>query len=193
MTVTVYVDDGTGLTGHNVSGTMTVTILENLRPTFMGAVLVTPDLDLYQPGDTLMFTVVVRDTEGDIMNITIDWGDGESSTIENIVGEPDTNITRMINHTFDEGRSEAYRVNMTVDDGQMQYHSVKTWVSTYVSINVEKEDGGISTMVLVGIALVAIIVIALVVFLLMKRKKGEPKAEGGMEGMAPPEPPPPTN
>ncbi len=191
--VTVHVDDGTGLTGHNVSGTMTVTVLENMRPTFMGEVAVDPDLDLYQPGDTVTFTVVVRDTEGDMMNITIDWGDGETDTISNIVGEADTNITKTISHTFEEGRAEAYSVNFTVDDGQMQYHSVKTWMSTFVSINVEKEEAGISTMVLIGIAIAAAVIVALIAFLLMRRKKGESKAEGGMEGMAPPEsPPPPT-
>jgi peptide/nickel transport system substrate-binding protein len=192
-TVTLYVDDGTGLLGHNVTANLTLTILENLRPVFMGPVVVTPDLDLYQPGDTVMFAVTVSDTEGDTLNITFDWGDGTTpGKIENIPGAADANITKFINHTFEKGRSDAYVVNITVDDGQMQYHSIKHWVSTFVSINVEKEDGGISTLVIVGIAIVAIVAIALVVFLLMRKKKGEPKATGGMEGMAPPEAPPPT-
>lgn len=190
VTVTVYVDDGTGLAGHNISGNITITILENLRPVIVGAIVVAPDLDVYKPGDQIMFTVTVSDSEGDTLNITFDWGDGTTSKIENIPADPDANITRSINHTYEKGRTQAYRVNVTVDDGQMQFHSAKQWVSSFVSIQVEKK-GGISTMVYVGIAILVIVVIALLLFFLMRRKKGEPKAEGGMEGMAPPEAPPP--
>jgi hypothetical protein len=84
-----------------------------------------------------------------------------------------------------------------VDDGLMQFHSIKEWNSATVSVPVEKEEGKGGNLALWAAIGAAIIIAALLLLLLfMRRRKGEEKPEkktkdkGGMEGMKPPEAPP---
>ncbi|OGS56303.1 MAG: hypothetical protein A3K60_07585 [Euryarchaeota archaeon RBG_19FT_COMBO_56_21] len=192
-TVTVYVDDGTGLDGHNVSGTIVVSMNENLRPTIVGTVTVSPAKALYSPDEEIKLNITVKDYEGDLVNITVDFGDGtDPVAIRNISIAANTPITRNVTHAFEKGRDAAYTITVTVDDGLMPFHSIKEWDSTTVSVSVEPEEKS-NLWLYIGIGLVvAVIAALLVLFLLMKRKKGEKKPEAGegMEGMAPPEPPP---
>jgi hypothetical protein len=192
-TVTVYVDDGTGIAGHNVSGTIVISMNENLRPTIVGTVTVTPVKAMYLPEEEIRIDITVKDYEGDLVNITVDFGDGTDPVVfSNIAGGANTNITRNVTHAYAKGKDTPYIVTVTVDDGMMPYHSIKQWDSTTLSVSVEVEEKS-NTWLLIGIGLaVAAIVALLLVFFLMKRKKGEGKAAetGGMEGMAPPEPPP---
>ena len=190
-TVTVYADDGTGLAGHNVSATMNVTINENLKPQFWPPILVTPDKDLYDRGETVMFTICVRDYEGDTINITIDFDDGTDPVIiADIATEPKIWLNKTVNYTFEEGRDAPYLVTVTVDDGMIQYRSSKTPELQTVSISVEPPESS-NLMLYVVIGVVAAIVVLLVVWMLMRKKKSgeQPQEKGGMEGMAPPPPP----
>jgi peptide/nickel transport system substrate-binding protein len=192
-TVTVYVDDGTGLADHNVSKTIEISMNENLRPQFVGAIEVSPVMAVYQPGDTVTFDITVKDYEGDMLNITVDFGDG-SAVVHVPMFKPlaNANETKSVSHIFENGSDTPYTVTITVDDGQLAYHSIKTWNTATVSIEVEKKGGGgISSGLMIGIGVAVIVIVALLLlFLLMKRKKepGEkaPKEVGGMEGMAPP-------
>lgn len=185
--VIVYADDGTGLGDHNVSATVVMTVSENLRPSFDGAVTVTP-AGPYAEGATLTFTFVFKDYEGDTVNITVDFGDG--SDVEVLTFEPDANdwTTESIEHTFAEGSDDPYTVVITADDGMMQFHSVKTWQSVTATVTVEPPDGS-DILLYVGIGLVLLVVLALVAFMLMKKRKGKGEvAPSGMEGASPPPP-----
>ncbi len=192
-TVTVYVDDGTGLAGHNISKTIEISMNENLRPKIVGEVVVWPAKALYKPGDNLSFNITVSDYEGDKVNITVDFGDGSGPVkVPMFDPEPGENVTKTVTHVFENGSDTPYTVTVTVDDGQIAYHSIKTWNFATVSIEVEKEGGGgVSGLLLgLGIAIVAVAAL-LVLFFLLRRRKKEPgekptKEVGGMEGMAPP-------
>jgi hypothetical protein len=189
MTLMVYADDGTELEGHNVSATRTVTISENLKPTIVS--VANWPAGPYEPGATVAFIIVVKDYEGDNVNITVNFGDGSAPFVDSFRPTANTNTERNITHVYAEGRSTPYTVTLTVDDGMMQFHSVKTWSSQTTTVTVApppSEDGGIGAAVLVGIAILVIVVLA-VIAMLMKRKKGagEGGAEGGMKGMTPPQ------
>jgi hypothetical protein len=190
-TVTVYADDGTGLDGHNVSASMTVTINENLRPQFLPPVLVTPDKDVYDRGESITFTICVRDYEGDTVNITIDFDDGSAPVlVANIATEPKIWLNKTVNYTYEDGRDAPYLVTITVDDGMSKYRATKTPESQTVSISVEPKETS-NLMLYVGIGVIVVVVVLLIVWMLMRKKKSEgaPAGPGGMEGMAPPPPP----
>ena len=125
--------------------------------------------------------------------MTVDFGDGTNTTLDPFKPQPNNATTVTIDHIYSAGRNDPYVVTVTVDDGLMQFHSIKQWNSVTVSVQVEKEKGGkTSDLVLWAALVVAIIVVALIVLLLfMRRRKGEekpskPKDMGGMEGMRPP-------
>jgi hypothetical protein len=193
-TVTVYADDNTGLDDHNVSATMLVTINENLKPQFWPPIIVTPDKDLYERGETITFTICVRDYDGDTINITVDFDDGtDPIIIANIATEPKIWLNRTVNYTFEEGRDAPYDVTLTVDDGMSKYRSSKTPETQTVQISVEPPESS-NLMLYVAIGVVVAIVVLLVVWMLMRKKKSgeQPQEKDGMEGMAPPPPPPKT-
>jgi ABC-type oligopeptide transport system substrate-binding subunit len=190
FTVTVYADDGTGFSGHNVSGTIDVTINENQRPLIRGAIVKTPDQATYKAGDTVMFTIIVSDYENDTVNLTVNFDDGSTPVVLTFAPGDNVNVTKYLNHTFDATRKASYHVVATVDDGMLQYHYVKTWntQSTEVSLPVKEK----SNLLYYGlIAVIAIVAVLLILILVMRRKKGAAKEDvGGMEGMKPPEEPP---
>jgi peptide/nickel transport system substrate-binding protein len=195
-TVTVYLDDGTGLPGHNVSKTVVVTMNENLRPNFEGAITLSPAKDLYARDEVITFSITVKDYEGDWLNVTVDFGDGTNTTLDPFRPQPNNATTVTVNHSYSEGQDDPYVVTVMVDDGLMQFHSIKEWNSATVSVPVEKEEGKDGNLALWAAIGAAIIIAALLLLLLfMRRRKGEEKPEmtkdmGGMEGMKPPEAPP---
>ena len=193
-TVTVYVNDGTGLPGHNVSKTVVVLMNENLRPYVEGEIVRTPAKDLYKADEMIMFSISVKDYEGDMLNVTVDFGDGTNTTVGPFRPQPNNVTTVYVNHSYAKGRDQAYVVTVTVDDGLMQFHSIKEWNFATVSINVEKEKAS-NLALLVGIGVAIAIVALLLLLLFMRKKKGgekpaSAKEMGGMEGMRPPEKPP---
>ncbi|MCX6658693.1 MAG: ABC transporter substrate-binding protein [Euryarchaeota archaeon] len=185
VNVTVFADDGTGLPGHNVSRTVTVVINDNFRPTIEGTIGLTPSKTQYKAGETVMFTVTVKDYEGDMVNVTVDFGDGTTPTAVPSFRPGANNLTTVyVNHTFEKGRSTPYSVVFTVDDGMMAYHSIKTWNTRIIEVSVEKKPVSSALYIGIGVGVIAILAL-LIAFMLMRRKK-EPKDQGGMEGMKAP-------
>jgi len=192
VTITVWADDNTSLPGHNVSKSINITVIENFKPTFEDEIVKDPNLVKYKEGDTIMFAISVKDFEGDMVNITVDFGDGTTDSIPAFRPEPNNVTVKYINHTFEKGRSTAYTVTATVDDGQEMYRSDKTWNTRSTTVLVEKKAKSSALLIGVVIAIVAIVAV-LLAFFLMKKKKGPKEEAGGMEGMKPPaepEPPP---
>lgn len=192
-TLTVYANDGQG---HNVSKSATVALTDNLKPTIVSLTKAPAKAD-YNETEEITFTVVVKDYEGDQVNLTVEFGDGEKAYSE-FTPTANTNTTRTFTHTYGEGsgRIDLYRVNATVKDDQEHYSMVWSTVTTTVKVNIPEEvtpgeEEGFPWALVAGIAILLIIVIAVVAFLLMKRrKKGGVEEKGAMEGMAPPEQPP---
>jgi len=187
--VTVWADDGTGILDHNISASVTVSVSENLKPSFNGTLTVAP-AGPYEEGATLTFTFVFKDYEGDSVNVTVDFGDG--SDLEVLLFDPAANdwVTESVNHTYATGDSAGYTVTVTVDDGMMPFHSVKTWNSLSTEVVIEPPaKSNILLYASLGIALIA--AIALIAFMLMRRRKAKSaEAPAGMEGMKPEGSPP---
>jgi ABC-type transport system substrate-binding protein len=201
-TLTIYADDGTGLPGHNVSATETVKVSEaNLKPEIVGVIERAPSKTVYEPNETITFSIVVRDFEGDNMTLTVEFGDGVSQVvaISGATVDPanaaNGNITKNVTHAFAAARIDLYRVNATVEDDMD--HSDENWSVGTTSVKVtapappsSPNGGGISLALVGGIAIVAIIAIVAVLLLLKRKKKDDGStpstAPGGMEGMAPP-------
>ncbi len=191
-TLTVWANDGQG---HNVSKSATVIVTDNLKPTLV-SVTKAPSKTEYNETEEITFTVVVKDYEGDQVNLTVEFGDGERAYSQ-FTPTANTNTTRTFTHTYGEGsgRIDPYRVNVTAKDDQMHYSMVWSTITTTVKVAepAEEEPGeeeAFPWALVAGIAILLIIVIAVVAFLLMKRKKGGAEEKGAMEGMAPPPPPP---
>ena len=188
QTMTVYAYDGFA----NVSKSAIVTVSDNQRPSFAVNPTATPTGTL-EPGTEVTFTIIVRDYEGDQVNISIDFGDGSELYVDTFRPVANTNTSRSVTHVFEDEKSTPYSVVITVNDGMGQYHYVTSWESKTVSITVESPNGGLSTLAIAGIAMAVLVIVGLVAYMVMKRKKKGPSAEeggSGMEGMAPPEPPP---
>jgi len=200
-TLTVYVNDGTGFPGHNVSATETVKVSEaNLKPEIVGVIERIPSKTVYEPNETITFSIVVRDFEGDNMTLTVEFGDGASQvvTIPGTTVEPanaaNTNITKNVTHAFATARIDLYRVNATVKDDMD--HSDENWSIGTTSVKVtaptepsSPNGGGISLALVGGIAIAAIIALVAILLLLKRKKKDgstPSTTPGGMEGMAPP-------
>lgn len=200
-TLTIYANDGTGLPGHNASATETVKVSEaNLKPEIVGVIERTPSKAVYEPNETITFSIVVRDFEGDNMTLTVQFGDGASQVVAILAATVDpanvvySNITKNVTHAFAAARIDPYSVNATVKDDMD--HSDENWSRGTTSVKVtaaappsSPNGGGISLALVGGIAIVAIIAIVAALLLLKRRKKEgtEPSsAPGGMEGMAPP-------
>jgi hypothetical protein len=182
--IIVWADDGTGLPGHNVSKNVTITVNENFKPTFEGEITKDPSKAEYKQGETVMFIISVKDYEGDMVNITVNFGDGDVEKIPMFRPEPNNITVKYINHTFEKGRSTAYTVTATVDDGQEMYRSDPTWNTRSTTVLVEKKAS--NSALLIGLVVAVLVILAVLIFFLMKRKKGPKEEAGGMEGMKPP-------
>jgi len=200
-TLTIYVNDSTGLDGHNVSATETVKVSEaNLKPEIVGVIERAPSKTSYLPNETITFTIVVRDFEGNNMTLTVEFGDGARQvvTIPGVALVPAnaafSNITQNVTHAFTAARIDPYRVNATVADDMD--HSDTNWSKGSTSVQVTAQappsptdEGGFPLALVGGIAIVAIIALVAILLLLKRRKKDgstPSTAPGGMEGMAPP-------
>jgi hypothetical protein len=200
-TLTIYVNDSTGLPGHNVSATETVKVSEaNLKPEVVGVIERAPSKTVYSPNETITFSIVVRDYEGDNMTLTVEFGDGARQvvTIPGVALVPAnaafSNITQNVTHAFTAERIDPYRVNATVADDMD--HSDENWSKGSTSVKVttpappsSPDEGGFPLALVGGIAIVAIIALVALLLLLKRRKKEGAKpssAPSGMEGMAPP-------
>jgi len=77
--VDVYFDDGTGYLGHNVSGTAVVEISTPASqvPPMFGTIIQDPDPAI--PGAPVSFNVSAADANSNILEITVDYGDGNFS------------------------------------------------------------------------------------------------------------------
>jgi len=189
-TLTIYVDDGTGFSGHNVSVTATVKVFEaNLKPEIIGVIQKTPSKTPYLPNETITFTIVVRDFEGDNMTLTVQFGDGTQQVVD-VLGMPttpaDTNITQNVTHAYAEARTGQYLVNATIKDGMD--HSDMNWSVGSTSVQVTAPTPPPApkefplALVAGSIAIVAAIA-AVAILLMLRRKK---KSPASMEDATPP-------
>jgi len=191
--LTVYVDDGTGLLGHNVSASATVKVSEaNLKPEVVGVIEKTPSKTSYLPAETITFTIVVRDFEGDNMNLTVEFGDGTEEVVT-VLGMPTTpansNITKNVTHAYAAGSTSPYLVNATVKDGMD--HSDMQWSVGRTSVQVTAptpppEPKEFPLALIAGSIAIVAAVVAVAILLLLKRKK---KSPASMEDATPPPPP----
>jgi hypothetical protein len=189
------------LTGHNVSATETVKVSEaNLKPEVVGVIERSPSKTVYEPNETITFSIVVRDFEGDNMTLTVEFGDGARQvvTIPGVALVPAnaafSNITQNVTHAFTAARIDPYSVNATVADDMD--HSDTNWSKGSASVKVTApappsppDEGGFPLALVGGIAIAAIIALVALLLLLKRRKKDgstPSTAPGGMEGMAPP-------
>jgi len=188
-TVTVYADDGNG---HNVSATVTVTVIEgNQKPTivsFTKLPAATATDGSYPPNTTITFTVVVNDYDGDLLRIAIDFGDGEMNATT-IDSRPGTDETVTISHEYTVANDTAYRALVIVSD--YQGHADMNWNMAHMDVKItavapptppHKVD---NTALYAAIGIVAAIAVIAALLLLMRRKKKSAPAEIA------PEPPPP--
>jgi peptide/nickel transport system substrate-binding protein len=179
-TLTVYVDDGTGLPGHNVSVNAIVKVFEaNLKPEVVGVIEKTPSKTSYLPNETITFTIVVRDFEGDNMTLTVEFGDGTKQVVT-VLGFPTTpansNITQNVTHAYAAARTGPYLVNATIKDGMD--HSDMSWSVGRTSVQVTAPTppppprGFPLALVAGGIAIAAVIAVGAILLLKRKKKRG---------------------
>ena len=191
-TLTVYVDDGTGLTGHNVSATATVKVFEaNLKPEIVGVIEKTPSKASYLPDETITFSIVVRDFEGDNMTLTVEFGDGTQQVVD-ILGVPvtqaDTNITKNVTHAYAAARVAPYSVNATVKDDMDHADTQWSVGLTVVQVTAPPEPPSEEfPLALAAGVSIAVVLAILATFLLLRRRK---KGAAGVEGEPPPPPGP---
>ncbi len=194
FTLKAYVDDGIPEPGHNVSKTAQVTVGSNLKPTIN-------ELPKYSPtenttvGVEITFTLNVSDPEGDPMVVKIIFGDSQDVTEETVnnMGSSE-NFTVELTHTYT--TSGDFDVKIWVEDDKD--HEDPAWSERTISLTIdpipdeEGDDGGLSTVAIAAVGLLAIIAAVAVAALLLKRKKGSepelPEDESSPEQMD--EPPP---
>ena len=80
FSVDVYVDDGTGAAGHNVSGTAVVTISTPASqvPPMFGTIVQYPEPA--RPGSPVSLNVSAADANSNALAVMVDYGDGNVST-----------------------------------------------------------------------------------------------------------------
>lgn len=184
-TLTVYVNDGTGLPGHNVSVNAIVKVSEaNLKPEIVGVIEKTPSKTSYLPNETITFTIIVKDFEGDDMNLTVEFGDG-TNQVMSIPGVVNSNITQNVTHAYAAARTDPYLVNATIKDGMD--HSDMNWSMGRTSVRITAATPPpppkeFPLALVAGIAIAAVIAVVATLLLLKHRKKGL----ASMEGRTPP-------
>ncbi|MCJ7488794.1 MAG: PKD domain-containing protein, partial [Thermoplasmata archaeon] len=184
--LTVYADDGRG---NNKSETADVIVQDaNRKPTIVGLIEKSdPAGDAYASGETIHFNVTIADKEGDNVTVTITFGDGSDPQEVQMDLAPQTNTTVAFSHAYEAGSVTPYEVVVVVEDDKD--HSDMTWSSLSTQVTVTKDEGGISSTLLLGVGLGVAIAVAAIALLLRRKGKGDSPAGGmdEMEGMAPPE------
>lgn len=191
FTLTVAVNDSNG---HNDTQSREFTVTDaNLKPDIMTFT--------YEPlraknyvGDRFWFNVTVRDLEGDQVDLVVSFGDGTPAASKHVELTPNTNSSvQTFMHNFSAVNDDGYTVVVSVSDGMDHFNMTPRQSKATIVISQKPSKGGISLAMIGAIVAVVAAVALLLVFLMMRRKKRPERAEeGGMEGMAPPEAPPPT-
>ncbi|MGB2825177.1 MAG: PKD domain-containing protein, partial [Thermoplasmata archaeon] len=98
-TLEVFVDDGTGVSSHNVSDTGLVTVMseENIAPV---VVSFEPTKTDPYTGEEISFTGVASDGDGDALTLTFAFGDGTYEVFNSGATAPDTEVTFTATHTY---------------------------------------------------------------------------------------------
>ncbi|MDQ1372182.1 MAG: hypothetical protein QG582_1097, partial [Candidatus Thermoplasmatota archaeon] len=98
--LTVYADDQTGVDGHNVSDTGTVTVLSAINAEPVVVSFVASETAVYTDQD-VSFTSVATDADGDPLRFTFAFGDGTFAVEENVATAPDEEVSFTVTHTYD--------------------------------------------------------------------------------------------
>lgn len=123
-----YAEDAAG---NNVSDSATVLVSEsNSRPA-ISSFDVDGAKDYYSPGETVRFNATVVDDEGDLVEVTIDFGDG--SAAESLSYDTDAGVAAyfVFEHAFSYGGDSTYAV--TVEAADDAAHSVD-WLTRTLSV-----------------------------------------------------------
>ena len=108
-TLTIWIDDMTGLSGHNVSDQGLVNAFPYMNK---APVIVSFDVDdvVADPGQLLTFTLLATDADNDMLDMTIEFGDGDTASAFLAEG-----TSWAVQHTY--MTSGTYEVWATVTDG----------------------------------------------------------------------------
>ncbi|MBN1678490.1 MAG: PKD domain-containing protein [Candidatus Thermoplasmatota archaeon] len=112
--LTVCADDLTGLSGHNVSDTGTVAVMD------LGMSYPTVDtwaVSKTNPcsGEQVTFTAAARDKNMDYLTLTLDFGDGTKAVRKGTPPGVNTPVTFLVNKTYEAGGT--YTAHLYVYDG----------------------------------------------------------------------------
>jgi ABC-type transport system substrate-binding protein len=95
-TLRVYVDDQTGLAGHNVSDTGLINVQRTGTPYAPVVGSLVANLSAQMKGHSVKFTATATDQNADLLLLTFDFGDGQSTQVY----QTSANQTVMVNHTY---------------------------------------------------------------------------------------------
>jgi hypothetical protein len=110
--------------GHNVSATATVEVTSsNWRPQIV-AVDVEPDGGVVSPGEQVWLDVIVIDLEGDVVTVTVDFGDGTSAEVQSTAGAG-VESELSLEHSYQSGSDSPFVVTVSAVDGAL--HEVGSW------------------------------------------------------------------
>jgi len=124
-TLSAYAEDGEG---NNASDSASVSVSDgNLRPTVISFGVVDSQ-DYYAPGETLLLAATVDDAEGDLVHVTIDFGDG--SIVETLSRDldPDVPSEFEFSHAYAVGSDTRYTATLEVTDDA--FHTVEWFTAS---------------------------------------------------------------
>lgn len=164
-TYTVWVDDESGLAGHNISRSGTVTVGGlNLPPNVPGIVTsIDQQNRRVEVNVQVTFSSAASDPDGDPLTYTWNWGDGSAPE----TGSGASYAVRT--HTFT--AVGQFNVNVTVTDGIAGHE--RTSPIAVITV-VEAPSEGIGMLAIAGIIGIIIVAAAIAGVLLMRRRKKEP-------------------
>jgi uncharacterized protein YndB with AHSA1/START domain len=125
FTLTVYADDLTGLSGHNVSDTGLINSVRTGANHVPKITLFTVTNQFPLTGEVVTFTGTGTDDDGDLLMYTWNFGDGNTATDVQSV----SNTTLTVTHAYmDDGIYQAY---LSVYDGtQSKLSTAWSWAGT---------------------------------------------------------------
>lgn len=128
FTVTVWADDRMG---HNVTTSAEIFVGSANEPPQVSAVLLLANNTVHA-NDTFSLRINVSDPEGDPINITVDWGDGNVTSVANDTMMPAVDYTLTLTHSY--WFLGNYTINVSVRDFDRFSGEPMIWV--------EKNDTG---------------------------------------------------